>query len=170
MTSMKEDGEAAVKEDSEAVVKKEEGKNLTKKQAGLLPIRNSLQSKPCALGRKGLRKMGRTDNYKGCDQDSTGFVGGQANMQLRLEKEGFGLSIEGGFPKNCVAEFCCAEIKTERIVLPSAHTPEGDRKQEVMSWNVFKLASPSQNSVAPTKCFNPFMQGMPFGDTEPLPR
>ena len=100
MASMKGDGEAAVKEDSEAVVKEDgkaaekqnrEDKNLAEKHTELLPVKISLKSKPSALGLMRLRRMGRTENYKGSDQDNN-------------------------------------------------------------------------------ECLNPFMQGMPFGDKEPLAR
>ena len=66
------DSEAAVKGDSTVAVKKKvEDKNLTEKQTELLPVKNTLKSKSCALGLKRLRRMGRTENYKGPDQDST---------------------------------------------------------------------------------------------------
>ena len=122
-----------------------------------------MKSVPVTLGRKGLRRMGMMDNCKG--HDSTGFVGGQAVMQRKLAKEGFGL-FAGDFPKN--SSFCCAEIKTVRFVLPTGYTHEGERMQDVVTWDVIKLASSaSQDIEAPTECFNPFM---PFGDQQPLPR
>ena len=63
--AMKEDSEA-----DEAIEKKEgEGKNLTKKQAAVVPVKNSLKSRPSALGLKRLRRLGRRENYKGPAQD-----------------------------------------------------------------------------------------------------
>ena len=68
---VEENSEAAVKEYSKgAVKKKEEDKNLTEKQAELLPVKTTLKRWPCTLGLKVLRSMGRTENYKGTDQDS----------------------------------------------------------------------------------------------------
>ena len=66
---VKENSEAAVKEDSKGAVKKK-GKdgNMTEKQ--FLPVTNRLKSRPCTLGLKALRSLGRTENYKGTDQDS----------------------------------------------------------------------------------------------------
>ena len=90
--AVKEDIQAAVKEDGKAAVKKKgEDKNLTEKHTELLPVKISLKSRPGALGLMRLRRMGRTENYKGSDQDNN-------------------------------------------------------------------------------ECLNPFMQGMPFGDKEPLAR
>ena len=90
--AVKEDIQAAVKEDGKATVKKKgEDKNLTEKHTELLPVKISLKSRPGALGLMRLRRMGRTENYKGSDQDNN-------------------------------------------------------------------------------ECLNPFMQGMPFGDKEPLAR
>ena len=90
--AVKEDSQAAVKEDSEAAVKEDgEDKNLAEKHTELLPVKISLKSRPGALGLMRLRRMGRTENYKGSDQDNN-------------------------------------------------------------------------------ECLNPFMQGMPFGDKEPLAR
>ena len=90
--AVKEDSEAAVNEDGKATVKKKgEEKILTEKHTELLPVKTSLKSRPSALGLMRLRRMGRTENYKGSDQDNN-------------------------------------------------------------------------------ECLNPFMQGMPFGDKEPLAR
>ena len=69
---VKKDSEAAVKENREAAVKKTgEDKKLTGKQTELLLPKNSQKSRPCALGLKRLRRMGRIENYKGSDQDNT---------------------------------------------------------------------------------------------------
>ena len=69
---VKENSEAAVKENREAAVKKTgEDKNLNGKEAELLLPKNSQKSRPCALGLKRLRRMGRIENYKGSDQDNT---------------------------------------------------------------------------------------------------
>ena len=93
--TMEEDSEAGVKKEGEAGMKKEgEGKNLTEKQTVMVPVKNNLKSRPCALGLKRLRRLGRREHYKG----------------------------------------------------------------------------PAQDGETPLKCFNPFMQGMPFGGKNPLPR
>ena len=69
---VKKDSEAAVKENREAAGKKTgEDKNLNRKEAELLLPKNSQKSRPCALGLKRLRRMGRIENYKGSDQDNT---------------------------------------------------------------------------------------------------
>ena len=69
---VKKDSEAAVKENREAAGKKTgEDKNLNGKEAELLLPKNSQKSRPCALGLKRLRRMGRIENYKGSDQDNT---------------------------------------------------------------------------------------------------
>ena len=66
-----EDSEAAVKEDGKAAVKQNgEDKNLAEKHTELLPVKTSLKSRPSALGLMRLRRMGRTENYKGSDQDN----------------------------------------------------------------------------------------------------
>ena len=69
---VKKDSEAAVKENREAAGKKTgEDKNLNGKEAELLLPKNSQKSRPCALGLKRLRRMGRIENYNGSDQDNT---------------------------------------------------------------------------------------------------
>ena len=69
---VKKDSEAAVKENREAAGKKTgEDKNLNRKEAELLLPKNSQKSRPCALGLKRLRRMGRIENYKGSDQDNS---------------------------------------------------------------------------------------------------
>ena len=107
-----------------------------------------------ALGPKGLRRTGK---FKGSDNGSRGFVGGQAAMLRRLKEEGLGLCID--FPNNC------KETKTVTFAL-------GQRKKDICTWKVFKLAKPSKDSKDKDclNVLNPFMHGMPFGEKHPLPR
>ena len=113
--------------------------------------------KPSALGPKGLK---RTENFKGSDNGSRGFVGGQAAMLRRLKEEGLGLCTD--FPNNC------KETKTVSFVLPEARTHLNKPKEEVVNWKVFQLAKKDKGATA--ECLNPFMQGMPYGEKQPLPR
>ena len=126
---------------------------------------------PRTLGRKGLRKYRATNNYTWPGEESNEYPGGQAQLLRKLADEGFGIGTDD-FPKNFVAQSCCARIKTARFVLPAAVTYKNKPKTQVVSWNIFKLASTCQQEESDTAraCLNPFMDAMPFGSLEPLPR
>ena len=118
-------------------------------------MEEKLKCRITALGRKGQRRMGKTDNYDG--PDKKGFIGGQADVQRSLVKDGFQLCAD--FPLNC------KETKTVTFAL-------GQRKKDICTWKVFKLAKPSKDSKDKDclNVLNPFMHGMPFGEKHPLPR
>ena len=75
----KEEGEASVKEDIEVTVKEDSGaaaKNeseATVKEKSRVAVKKEGQnSRPCTLGLKWLRRIGRTENYKGPEQGIEG--------------------------------------------------------------------------------------------------
>ena len=121
-----------------------------------------MQSRPVALGQKGLRRRGIGETAK-YHNDSTGFVGSLADQQKSLAKEGFGLH-----PNNTVSQLQ-TETKTVSFELPPTYSNyEWKWKPKTVYWNVFKMASSSEDKEAPPDCFNPFLQGI--GDEQPLPR
>ena len=137
------------------------GENMMRRE---LP--KKVKTAPLTLGRRGLRKIGNAPNYS---EDSNGNPGGQAQLLRKLEEERFGIGTSD-FPKNFVAQSCCVEIKTARFVLPAAFTYLDEPKQQVVSWNVFKLASTCPHEELAWECLNPFTHAMPFGSSKPLPR
>ena len=128
-----------------------------------------VKSGPRTLGRKGLRKYRATNNYTWPGEEENEYPGGQAQLLRKLADEGFGIGTDD-FPKNSVAQSCCVRVKTARFVLPAAVTYENKPKTQVVCWNTFKLASTCQREESARDCLNPFMEAMPFGSVEPLPR
>ena len=112
------------------------------------------------LGPRGCRRHGGKNHYGGQVlspnySESNLKVEGLARVQKKLKQEGYGVFKADFQPPTFESK------KTYSFLTQDMMTE--------LTWDCYKLAE-SYREKPTVSCFNPFAQGMPFGESQPLPR
>ena len=142
------------------VMEKEEVGMVDSKRVAEIKIKQPAQKKnPGTLGPRGFRRNGGKNNYGGFQASNypqeEHKVSGLALVLKNMKKEGY-----GAFPDDFKPPLYESK-KTFSYVRQDLYT--------TVTMNCYKLAE-SYREGPTVSCFNPFAQGMPFGESQPLPR
>ena len=149
----------SVVEVATVVMENEEVGMVDSKKVAEIKLKQPAQKTPGTLGPKGFRRNGGKNNYGGFEASNYSQeehqVSGLALVLKNMKKEGY-----GAFPDDFKPPLFESK-KTFSYVRQDLYT--------TVTMNCYKLAESSRKGLK-FSSLNPFAEGVPFGERQPLPK